>query len=71
MTTLPVPGVDMKNKKKSDSLERRSLLKSLFDVRNVQFAFRTTFKRRQNGLRSCIVVTGLGSLQIRYLSNIL
>ena len=61
MTTLTVTETegDQKGEKGSNSLELRSLVKSLFDVKNVQSAFRTTFKRRENSLRSSIIVTGL------------
>ena len=60
MTTLSVTEGDnhKKGEKESNPLELRSLVKSLFNVKNVQFAFKTTFKRRENSLRSCIIVTG-------------
>ena len=61
MTTLSATEAEghRKGENGSNSLELRSLAKSLFDVKNVQFAFRTTFKRRENSLRSSIIVTGL------------
>ena len=61
MTTLSVTEGNnhKKEEEESDSLELRSLVKSLFNVKNVKSAFRTTFKRRENSLRSCIIVIGL------------
>ena len=62
MTTLSVTETEGDNHKggvkESNSLELRSLVKSLFNVKNVKSAFRTTFKRRENSLRSSIIVTG-------------
>ena len=33
-------------------------MKSIFDVDNVKSAFKTAFKKRENNLRTCIIVIG-------------